>query len=163
VHEEVERMPFSQSLFKGELTDTQSIAYMVNQWFIFQAMEHNIFRHLPHSSLPRCDKISDCVRELGGKIDGDLMTQGTAKYINYIVGCEDDKDKWNSHVYLNYMAMLMGGQIISENNPEMEWMWHFSDRTTAIKSIRKLKVDWDQVYQGFVYHGEMLKELEDVE
>ena len=109
MHEKVERMPFSQSLFKGELTDTQSIAYMVNQWFIFQAMEHNIFRHLPHSSLPRCDKISDCVRELGGKIDGDLMTQGTAKYINYIVGCEDDKDKWNSHVYLNYMAMLMGG------------------------------------------------------
>ena len=163
VHDEVEKMPFSLSLFKGDLTDTQSIAYMVNQWFIFQAMEHNIFRKLPHPSLPRCDKISDCVIALGGKIDGDLMCRATARYINYIVGVEDDKDKWYSHVYLNYMAMLMGGQIISERNPDMELMWNFSDTTNAIKSIRKLKIDWDQVYNGFLYHRDMLKELEEVE
>ena len=163
MHDEVEKMPFSLSLFKGELTDTQSIAYMVNQWFIFQAMEHNIFRHLPHSSLPRCDAIADCIRKLGGKIDGDHMTIGTANYINYIIGSEDDEEKWNSHIYLNYMAMLMGGQIISETNPHMEWMWYFTDRADAIKSIRKLKIDWDQVYNGFLYHRDMLKELEEVE
>ena len=45
----------------------------------------------------------------------------------------------------------------------MEWMWYFTDRADAIKSIRKLKIDWDQVYNGFLYHRDMLKELEEVE
>ena len=163
MHDEVEKMPFSLSLFKGELTDTQSIAYMTNHWFIFQAMERTIFRSLPHPSLPRCDKIQDCVEAMGAQITGDVMCTATSKYINYIIGCEDDKKKWSSHVYLNYMAWLMGGQLLSEANPDMEWMFHFSDTTAAIASIRKLEIDWDQVHQGFVYHRDMLKELQSVE
>ena len=155
-------MPFYQALFNGELTDSQMVAYMVNQWFIFQTMEHDIYRNLPHPSLKRCDKIQTCVEELGEKIDGKWMTKATQDYMNYIRGSEDYEEKWASHIYLNYMAMLMGGSIISEKNPEMTWMWHFEDRAECIKSIRELEIDWDQVHEGFKYHRGMLEELNHV-
>jgi heme oxygenase len=162
IHDEVERMPFSQALFNGELTDHQIVAYMCNQWFIFQTMEDDVYRSLPHKSMKRCEKIKECVEEMGFEIDGKWMAKATQDYMDYIRGAEDYDEKWNSHVYLNYMAMLMGGSIISEKNPTMTWMWHFDDRTECIKSIRELDIDWDQVYQGFNYHRRMLEELNNV-
>jgi hypothetical protein len=59
---------------------------------------------------------------MGFEIDGKWMAKATQDYMDYIRGAEDYDEKWNSHVYLNYMAMLMGGSIISEKNPEMTWM-----------------------------------------
>lgn len=161
IHDEVENMPFSQALFNGELTDPQIIAYMQNQYFIFQSMEHGLFK-LPHKSMYRCEKIKECIEEMGEVIDGKWMAKATQDYINYIIGAEDYREKWMSHVYLNYMAMLMGGSIIAEKNPEMTWMWHFDDRTECIKSIRAESYDWDQVYEGFNYHRRMLEELNNV-
>ena len=162
IHDEVENMPFSQRLFRGELTDTQIIAYMCNQYFIFQAMEHGLF-HLPHRSLYRCTKIKECVEEMGETIDGKWMALATQDYVNYIIGAEDYREKWMSHVYLNYMAMLMGGSIIAEKNPEMRWMWFFENRSECIKNIRAEEIDFDQVHEGFKYHRRMLEELNNVE
>ena len=161
IHDEVENMPFSQSLFKGELTHHQMVAYMNNQYFIFQAMEDSL-NQLPHPELYRCLKIKECLAELGEELDGKWMARATQDYINYIIGAEDYREKWMSHVYLNYMAFMMGGSILAEKNPEMTWMWHFDDRQECIKAIRAEEVDWDQVHEGFKYHRRMLEELNHV-
>lgn len=162
IHDEVENMPFSQRLANGQLTDPQIVAYLQNQWFIFQAMEGSL-NQLPHPSLNRCENIRLCVQEMGEEIDGKWMAKATQDYINYIIGAEDYDEKWMSHVYLNYMAMMMGGQIISEKNPEMAYMWHFENRQECIKAIREKEIDWDQVHEGFKYHRRMLEELNNVE
>lgn len=162
IHDEVEKLPFSQKLADGELTDSQMIAYMQNQWFIFQSMEGSL-NDLPHESLRRCRKIRECIYAMEEEIDGKWMAKATQDYINYIIGAEDYREKWYAHVYLNYMAFMMGGSLLKEKNPEMTWMWHFEDRSECIKSIRNLEWDWDQVYQGFNYHRRMLEELNNVE
>lgn len=162
IHDEVEQMPFSQKLVLGDLSDAQIIAYMQNQWFIFQAMEESL-NQLPHKSLHRCLKIKECIFEMGEEIDGKWMTQAVQDYIYYIIGAEDYREKWMSHVYLNYMAMMMGGSILSEKNPEMSWMWHFDDRQECIRAIREEEIDLDQVHEGFKYHRRMLEELNHVE
>jgi heme oxygenase len=162
IHDEVEQMPFSQKLVLGDLSDAQIIAYMQNQWFIFQAMEESL-NQLPHKSLHRCLKIKECIFEMGEEIDGKWMTQAVKDYINFIIGAEDYHEKWMSHVYLNYMAMMMGGSILSEKNPEMSWMWHFDDRQECIRAIREEEIDLDQVHEGFKYHRRMLEELNHVE
>lgn len=162
IHDEVEQMPFSQKLVLGDLSDAQIIAYMQNQWFIFQAMEESL-NQLPHKSLHRCLKIKECIFEMGEEIDGKWMTQAVKDYINFIIGAEDYPEKWMSHVYLNYMAMMMGGSILSEKNPEMSWMWHFDDRKECIRAIREEEIDLDQVHEGFKYHRRMLEELNHVE
>lgn len=158
IHDEVENMPFSQKLAAGELTNPQIIAYMQNQWFIFQAMEESL-NQLPHKSLPRCLQIKECIFEMGEEIDGKWMTQAVKDYINYIIGAEDYREKWMSHVYLNYMAFMMGGSLLSEKNPEMSWMWHFDNRQECIRAIREEEIDFDQVHEGFKYHRRMLEEL----
>ena len=159
IHDEVENMPFSQKLASGELTDPQIIAYMQNQWFIFQSMEGSL-NNLPHESLRRCRKIRECIQAMEEEIDGKWMTKATQDYINYIIGAEDYREKWMSHVYLNYMAFMMGGSLLTEKNPEMTWMWHFDDRQECIKAIRAEEIDFDQVHQGFKYHRRMLEELD---
>ena len=162
IHDEVEKMPFSQRLFNGELTDSQIVAYMQNQYFIFQAMEGSL-NTLPHESLRRCRKIRECIQGMEEEVNGKWMAKATQDYINYIIGAEDYREKWMSHVYLNYMAFMMGGSILVEKNPEMTWMWHFDDRQECIKAIRAEEIDFDQVHEGFKYHRRMLEELENVE
>jgi len=100
---------------------------------------------------------------MGETIDGKWMALATGDYVNYIIGAEDYREKWMSHVYLNYMAMLMGGSIIAEKNPEMRWMWFFENRSECIKNIRAEEIDFDQVHEGFKYHRRMLEELNNVE
>lgn len=162
IHDEVEKMPFSQALFSGELSRPQKIAYLCNQWFIFQAMEDSL-NSLPHPFLYRCARIEEVLFEMGEDIDGKWMAKATQDYINYIIGSEDYKEKWMSHVYLNYMGLLFGGQIVSEKNPEMSEMWYFNDRSDCIKAIRDEEIDFDQVHEGFKYHRRMLEELNNVE
>jgi heme oxygenase len=162
IHDEVERLPFSQALFNGELTRHQTVAYLNNQYFIFQAMEHSLNK-LPHKSLLRCEKIKECLAELNEEVNGKWMAKATQDYIKEIIDTEDNREKWMSHVYLNYMAMMMGGSILAEKSPELARMWYFTDRSECIKSIRDEKVDWDQVEEGFQYHRGILEELIHVE
>jgi heme oxygenase len=159
-HDRVENLPFSKKLFAGEITRNQTIAYLVNHWFIFQIIEKNMFHDLPHTSLYRLDAIEKDLELLGVKIDGSMLLPSAKNYVNYILGSEDYESKWNSHVYLNYMAILFGGKIISGNNPDMKNMLDIDNRLECIAAIRELETDEVQVEAGFEYHGKLLEELD---
>lgn len=162
IHDEVENLPFSVALAEGNLTHHQKTAYLNNLWFIFQTLEHDIYRDLPHPDLHRCETIEQTLEEMGEELNGKWMTKGVEDYMFYILGAEDYKEKWSAHVYLNYMALMMGGQIVSKHNPEMVSLWDFNNRTECVNAIRELEWDWDQVYKGFTYHQRMLEELNNV-
>jgi heme oxygenase len=66
------------------------------------------------------------------------------------------------HIYLNYLAVMFGGQIIKKVVPSTGNMYEFENMNEAASTIRVLQKDeWaDEVNKGFDFNIAILEELE---
>ena len=69
-----------------------------------------------------------------------------------------------AHVYLNYLAIMFGGQMMKTKVPSTGRMYDFENMMEAAGSIRAIQKDeWaDEVNKGFDFMIEIFKELENV-
>ena len=161
-HSLAEKMTFNQRMFNGELSKEEYILYLCQQLAIFQAIERF---DLPHTALVRCPKVFDDIKELMELEDGKglqirplVSTNEYQKYLHSLT-----QEEILPHVYLNYLAIMFGGQMMKSKTPGSGKMYEFEgDMRELIGSVRAIQNDEmaDEVNKGFQYIINILDELQ---
>lgn len=161
-HIVAESMPFNKLIMSGEITPDQYGMYLRSQLEIFSTIENTF--GLPNIDMARVDAVLDDLTELG---IADLTAPGyrTKEYCDYIK--ELDSNMVLPHIYLNYMAVMMGGQIIRKNVPGAGKMYDFGNSEKISKYvaiIRELQSDdWaSEVNCAYDYIISILNELQEL-
>ena len=155
LHSKAEKMEFNQRMFAGQLSNDEYLNYLIQQSYIFQEIEN---RDLPHSNLQRLSLINEDINELGGyKFK---ISKPTTDYVVYLGDL--NQTALNAHIYLNYLALVYGGQMMKSKVPGSGKMYEFDgNMMELIGSIRAIQKDeWaDEVNKGFQYIINILDEL----
>jgi heme oxygenase len=163
-HSLAEKMTFNQRMFRGELSKEEYTLYLCQQLAIFQAIE----RHpLPHTALVRCPKVFEDIKELMELEDGQgveikplVATNEYQKYLHSLT-----QEQLLPHVYLNYLAIMFGGQMMKAKTPGSGKMYEFDgDMREIAGSIRAIQKDeWaDEANKALDYNINILDELQRV-
>jgi heme oxygenase len=160
-HSLAEKMTFNQRMFRGELSNDEYILYLCQQLAIFDAIE---VHELPHSALDRAGKVFEDIKELVGEgqiqITPLVATNEYRKYLNTLT-----KEEQLPHVYLNYLALMFGGQMMKAKSPGSGRMYEFDgDMNEIVGSIRAIQKDeWaDEANKALDYNINILDELQRV-
>lgn len=156
-HREAERMPFNIAMLEGKLTPAQYTEYLFTQLEIFSTIEEVI--KLPHDGLRRKEAILQDLKAMGVE-QFRFPVPASLSYTRYLR--EVDQETGLAHVYLNYLALMFGGQIMIDRTPGPGHMYKFENMNDLIKEIRAVQKDeWaDEVNRGFTYIIKIFKELE---
>ena len=155
LHSKAEKMMFNQRMFRGELSTEEYLNYLIQQSYIFQEIEG---RNLPHPNLNRLDAIHNDISELGGYTF--KISKPTTDYVVYLGDL--NQTQLNAHIYLNYLALAYGGQMIKSKVPGSGRMYDFDNMQECVGSIRAIQNDEmaDEVNKGFQYIINILDELQ---
>lgn len=163
-HSLAEKMPFNQRMFKGELSKEEYVLYLSQQLAIFDAIE---VYELPHPALNRAENIFADIKELleiqnGESVDIKplVATNEYRKYLNNL-----SQEELLPHVYLNYLALMFGGQMMKAKTPGSGKMYEFDgDMREIVSSIRAIQKDeWaDEANKALDYNISILDELQRV-
>lgn len=157
-HKIAERMPFNVRMFLGVLTKQEYLLYLKQQLLIFQTLEKT---DLPHADLNRCNNLLVDINELEAQgYKSDLVLSSTTEYVDYLQSLSYPNKL--PHIYLNYLALLFGGQIIKKRVPSTGKLYDFNNGNDALEAVRKVQKDeWaDEVNKGFDFTIRILEELE---
>ena len=157
LHSKAEKMEFNQRMFRGELSTDEYVKYLYQQLSIFDVIESE---ELPHPSLARVDKVKEDILELTSQLDIMNILPITTAYSYYLFTLT--KEERLPHVYLHYLALAYGGQMMKNQTPGSGKMYDFEDMQEAIGAIRAVQQDeWaDEVNKGFEYIIIILDELQ---
>jgi len=158
-HRKAEQMDFNQRMFRGELSKAEYLMYLEQQLAIFEELERN---PLPHPALNRQNAVNADIAEIKAEgFSGMGLLNSTQNYISYLHELDDESRL--AHVYLNYLAIMFGGQMMKKVVPSSGKMYEFSDTPAAMQSIRQVQKDsWaDEVNRGFDFANEQFRELEE--
>jgi heme oxygenase len=155
LHSKAEKMMFNQRMFKGELGNDEYLNYLIQQSYIFQEIEG---RKLPHPNLNRLNAIHEDINELGGYTF--KINKATTDYVLYLGDL--NQNDLNAHIYLNYLALVYGGQMMKSKVPGSGRMYDFENMQECVGSIRAIQNDEmaDEVNKGFNYIINILDELQ---
>ena len=157
-HKQAERMPFNSRMFRGLLNKNEYLLYLNQQLRIFQTIEHI---GLPHVSLKRAESVQADIDELKSQgYYSEAVLGSTEAYVNYLSLLSYEQVL--PHVYLNYLAIAYGGQMMKKVVPSTGRMYVFENMQEAIQSIRNVQNDaWaDEVNKGFDFNILIFEELE---
>jgi heme oxygenase len=157
-HKQAERMPFNTRMFNGVLSKNEYLLYLHQLLQIFKTIEKT---GLPHNSLKRVESIQADIDELKSQgYDSHEVLSSTKEYADYLSSLS--YEKLLPHVYLNYMAIMFGGQIMKKVVPSTGRMYVFNDMQETVQSIRNVQRDeWaGEVNKGFDFNISIFEELE---
>jgi heme oxygenase len=160
-HSLAEKMTFNQRMFNGELSNEEYILYLSQQLAIFDAIERF---QLPHPALNRVTPVLTDLKELLGEgtieVKPLIATNEYRKYLNTL-----SQEELLPHVYLNYLALMFGGQMMKAKTPGSGKMYEFEgDMREIAGSIRAIQKDeWaDEANKALDYNINILDELQRV-
>jgi len=160
-HSLAEKMTFNQRMFNGELSNEEYILYLSQQLAIFDAIERF---QLPHPALNRVTPVLTDLKELLGEgtieVKPLIATNEYRKYLNTL-----SQEELLPHVYLNYLALMFGGQMMKAKTPGSGKMYEFDgDMRDIAGSIRAIQKDeWaDEANKALDYNINILDELQRV-
>lgn len=161
-HRQAEQMPFNQKMLKGELSKIEYLNYLYNLREVIYTIENKI--NIP-DDIKRMAKFDNDTHELEEFIMYDNFTsmpfcKSVFDYTDYLQKLEEQQIL--PHVYLNYMALMFGGQILKKQVPGSGEIYDFENLQESAKYIRSIQQDeWaDEVNKGFDYLIGMFEELE---
>ena len=157
-HKIAERKLFNIKMFKGELTKAEYLLYLLQQYQVFSAIEAI---GVPHLSLARAEKVKEDMQEIiSENINENRVLPSTIKYVEYL--SKFDKNTILPHVYLNYLAVMFGGQMMKSKVPSKGKMYDFENMQEAMMSIRQVQKDeWaEEVNIGYDFAIAMFDDLE---
>jgi heme oxygenase len=159
LHSKAEKMEFNQRMFRGELSTDEYVKYLYQQVSIFDAIESE---ELPHPSLARTDKVKEDILELKSTFDIMNILPITTAYSYYLSTLT--KEERLPHVYLHYLALAYGGQMMKTKIHGSGRMYDFDNMHVAVGSVRALQKDeWaDEVNKGFKHIIAILDELQNI-
>jgi heme oxygenase len=156
-HKFAEQHPFNVRLMRGEISVQEYVSYLHQQREIFKKLEEN---NLPHKEMNRLYPITTDIIELTPKRVLFVILNSTKNYISYLDTLSAEERL--PHVYLNYMALLFGGQMFRKVLPGNGLLYQFDNPQEIIQSIRNIQDDsWvDEVNLGFDYIIGIFDELQ---
>ena len=159
LHSRAEKMPFNQRMFKGELSDVEYVNYLLQQMTIFNEFET---RDLVIKGLDRKQKVIEDILELnnGNLLEENKICPATIYYAAYLKDLNDTNIL--PHVYLNYLALAYGGQMMKKVTPGSGKMYDFDNMQELVGGIRAIQKDeWaDEVNKGFQFLIAIFDELQ---
>ena len=89
-----------------------------------------------------------------------IVLKSTKNYTDYLSAL--NAEEILPHVYLNYLAIMFGGQIMKEKVPSSGKMYEFENGKEGMMAIRKVQKDeWaDEVNKAYEYVIDICEELE---
>jgi heme oxygenase len=158
-HRIAEQKEFNQKMFRGELTKEEYVNYLTQQSLIFNQIEFG--NNLPSDSLRRSEKITEDLRELKEQ-ENYIVLPSTIEYVNYISDLTEEQ--LLPHIYLNYLALAYGGQMMKSKVPGGGRMYDFDNMMECVGSIRAVQKDeWvDEVNKGFDFLINIFDELQNI-
>jgi heme oxygenase len=157
-HKLAETMPFNVKMFRGLLSKKDYLKYLQQQLAIFETIE-NI--GIPHENLKRATNVQLDIDELIQEgISISELTKSTIEYMDHLKN--KNSEEVLPHIYLNYLALAYGGQMIKKSVPSKGKMYDFENLQETVASIRAVqKDDWaDEVNLGFDYLIRIFEELD---
>ena len=157
LHSKAEKMEFNQRMFRGELSKLEYGNYLTQQLVIFLEIECRGV--LPNENLKRSEVIRQDINELG--VYTFKINKATRQYALHLMNITDEELK--AHIYLNYLAIMFGGQMMKSKVPGSGKMYEFEgDMRELIGSVRAIQTDEmaDEVNKGFQYIINILDELQ---
>ena len=163
-HSLAEKMPFNQRMFKGELSNEEYVLYLAQQFAIFNKIERF---SLPHPALNRSVAVLSDIKELLKASEDESVEinplESTLNYTNYLNTLS--QEQLLPHVYLNYLALMFGGQMMKAKTPGSGKMYEFEgDMREIAGSIRAIQKDeWaDEANKALDYNIAIFDELQRV-
>ncbi len=156
LHRKAEKMEFNQRMMNGKLSIEEYVNYLQSQYSIFEKIEY-LFT-LPEPGLARTKNVLQDLNELGESTP--IASPKTQEYVDYLSTLNNYTIL--PHIYLNYLALAFGGQMIKQNVHGSGRMYDFDDVKTSVGSIRRhQRDDWaDEVNKGFEFIIAILDELQ---
>ncbi|MFN8244703.1 MAG: biliverdin-producing heme oxygenase [Ferruginibacter sp.] len=157
-HKIAERMPFNIRMFSGRLDKNNYLLYLVQQLEIFSSIEKN---ELPHPSLNRVEAIRADIAELEAQgCKTTAVLDATTAYSGYLRNLSPDE--LLPHIYLNYLAIMFGGQMMKTKVPSSGRFYDFEDMPAALAAVRAVQKDeWaGEVNKGFDFTIGIFADLE---
>ena len=159
LHSKAEKMTFSQRMVKGELSEIEYMNYLIQQMTIFSEIES---RNLVIKGLDRKEKVTQDIAELnGGQLsENNMVCPATIYYVTYLKDLNDVDIL--PHVYLNYLALAYGGQMMKKSVPGSGRLYEFENMKELVGSIRSIQSDeWaNEVNKGFQFLIAIFDELQ---
>lgn len=155
LHSKAEKTQFSQLIFSGTIPEQEYAYYLFNMYHIHNALETKY--PLPHPSLNRCNAIE---KDLGVLIKLKLdLTDSTKKYIDHINSLTEDQ--WKAHIYVNYLAIVYGGQMIKSKVPGSGEYYNIDNMQECVGAIRAFLTDdlADEANKGFQFNIDVLEDM----
>lgn len=157
-HREAEQMEFNQRMMRGELTRFEYSQYLFQLYGIFSAIERF---PLPHADLARSTKVLEDIDELNpGVVYHMHFMPSTFDYMLYLHTLT--QEQLLPHVYLNYFALMFGGQMMKEKVMGLGRMYHFENMRDAMMAVRAIQKDeWaDEANKALQYNIHIFDELQ---
>ncbi|MBS1927639.1 MAG: biliverdin-producing heme oxygenase [Ferruginibacter sp.] len=157
-HRLAESMPFNQRMINAQLSKEEYLLYLTQLQCIFKAIE---VHELPSDHLRRITSIELDIKELTNEgYSAENILTSTQKYASYLASLSGTQVL--PHIYLNYLALAYGGQIIKKCVPSSGNLYHFENLKEAISSIRTIQQDeWaTEANIGYDYHIAIFEDLE---
>lgn len=157
-HKLAETMPFNVKMFKGQLSKNDYLKYLQQQLAIFETIE-NI--GIPHENLKRVNNVQIDIDELIQEgISTSEILKSTMEYMDHLKN--KSYNEILPHVYLNYLALAYGGQMIKKSVPSKGKMYDFENLQETVASIRAVQKDeWaEEVNSGFDFLIRIFEELD---
>jgi heme oxygenase len=157
LHRRAEQMEFTQRMMKGELSAEEYSMYLYQLKLIFNMIE---IHELPHPDLGRYDKAQEDMWELESASDDVYMLNMTSKYVDYLSNLS--REDIMAHIYVNYMALMYGGQMMKDKVPGSGRVYDFDNLIQCIQSIRDIQHEgWGhEANVGLLYNIAILDELQ---
>lgn len=160
LHSKAEKMEFNQRMFRGELNVNEYLNYLSQQYIIFSTIE-SVLPNLLHTDLVRTRKVQDDIKELQQEVNTPIVYLESAReYSKYLYSL--NHEALYSHIYLNYLALAYGGQMMKTKVPGSGRMYDFENMHEAVGAIRAVQKDeWaDEVNKGFEFIIKIVDELQ---
>lgn len=136
-HRTAEQTEFNKLLMSGNVSTDEYLLYLRQLLHIFFRLEQR--NVLPIDDMRRADHIIYDMSILNeNKIMYSLLPS-THVYGKYLFTISNEK--LMPHIYLHYMALLFGGQMMKDRVPGPGKLYEFKNRKEIISSIREIQKD----------------------
>lgn len=169
-HKEAESCEFNVRMMQGNLTKHEYLQYLGQLYMLFEHLDELAYFMMPpnvQGDFQRRYRILDDMREITDDISSITLVPSTVKYYMYLdtMVAEYDDIRAYGHIYLNYMALLYGGQFMKTKVPSSGELYNFYDKNdeiiSAIRSIEP-QINPDEVNLGYDFYIGMFNELQEL-
>ena len=171
-HQNAERTEFAREMMSGNMSQEKYKTFLWNIYLVYDLLEDVAASmgafgpmdpsmpedDLPLDGLKQADDILADFKELGGDVDNPPATvQATEDYRNHIIkDIQHDRQRLMTHIYVNHMGDLSGGQMLAKKIPGSGKMYKFEDMDHSVEEMKNLirkRVSEDDAIEANIAFG----------